>query len=101
MLPKSTADLLGRKSDLGCATDPVGTAADPGQDVHGCYKRLMCSQSNSKTIVIRQVSLSSYCPVTKQLIWGGASRHVLEGSCSAIPVFCEPEQASWLVLNIV
>lgn len=54
--------------------------------------------SNSKTIVIRQVTLSSCCPVAKQLIWGGASRCVLEGSCSAIPVLCSPEQASWLVL---
>lgn len=39
---KSTADLLGRMSDSGCATDPLGTVAGPGQDVHGCYKRLTC-----------------------------------------------------------
>lgn len=84
----STADLLGRMSDSGCATDSVGTAAGPGQDVHGCYERLTCSQSNGKTIVIKQAALSSCCPVAKQLMWGGASRHVLEGSCSAIPVFC-------------
>lgn len=59
--------------------------------------------SNSKTIVIRQVALSNCCPMAKQLIWGRASRHVLEGSCSAIPVLCSPEQASWLVLvlNVV
>lgn len=42
---KSPADPLGRMSDLGCATDPVGTAAGSGQDVHGCYERLMCSQT--------------------------------------------------------
>lgn len=95
---KSTADLSGRMSDSGCATDPVGTAAGQGQDVHGCYERLTRSQSNGKTIVIRQVALSNCCPVAKQLIWGGVSRRVLEGSCSAIPVFCSPEHASWLVL---
>ena len=100
---KSAADLLGRMSDSGCATDPVGTAAGPGQDVHRCYERLTCSQSNGRTIVIRQVALSNCCPAAEQLIWGGASRHVLEGSCSAIPIFCSPEQASWLflVLNMV
>jgi len=85
-------------SDLGCTTDPVGISAGPGQDVHRCYGRLTCSQSNGKTIVIRQVASSSCCPVAKQLIWGGASRHVLEGGCFAIPVFCSPEQASSLVL---
>lgn len=98
---KSTADLLGRMSDAGCATDPLGTAAGPGQDVHGCCKRLTCSQSNSKTIVIRQVVLSNCCPVAKQLTWGGASRHVLEASCSAIPVFRSPDPWLVLVLNMV
>lgn len=98
---KSTADLLGRMSEAGCATDPLGSAAGPGQDVHGCYKRLTCSQSNSKTIVIRQLALSKCCPVAKQLTWGGASRPVLEASFSAIPVFCSPDPWLVLVLNVV
>lgn len=86
-------------SDSGRATDPAVTAAGLGQDVH---ERLMF-QSHSRTIASRQVALSNCCAVAKQLIWGVASRHGLEGSCSAIPDCHSPVQASWLVLvlNVV
>lgn len=48
-------------SDAGRATDPVGTAAGPGQDVHGYYERLtLIKQHNNSCQASGLVQLLCY-----------------------------------------